>query len=215
MKRSARGFTLIELLVVIAIIAILAAILFPVFARARENARKANCGSNVKQMGLGFMMYAQDYDEKMVPSSNGYESTSAKWWTLITPYTKNTGIFRCPSVSTTLAASVTYNYNYNIGLYGSTGGGVALAQMVAPASTVLTNEKTSCPKDFNGTSLCCWAVRAWPATDPYYWGEWELPHMEGMNISFCDGHAKWYKMLGSPTERYRIPGIFLMPDGSQ
>src|SRR5690349_12144108 len=64
-KRSARGFTLIELLVVIAIIALLAAILFPVFARARENARRASCQSNLKQIGLGFHQYTQDYDDRL------------------------------------------------------------------------------------------------------------------------------------------------------
>jgi len=67
-NRSVRGFTLIELLVAIAVIAILAAILFPVFARARENARRSSCTSNLKQQGLAIMQYAQDYDELMVPA---------------------------------------------------------------------------------------------------------------------------------------------------
>ncbi|MBC8104296.1 MAG: DUF1559 domain-containing protein, partial [Cytophagales bacterium] len=80
-KSSRAGFTLIELLVVIAIIAILAAILFPVFARARENARRASCQSNLKQIGLGLIQYSQDYDEKLVPADsssvgfNGYALT--------------------------------------------------------------------------------------------------------------------------------------------
>ncbi|MBM3498472.1 MAG: DUF1559 domain-containing protein [Armatimonadetes bacterium] len=93
MRRS-QGFTLIELLVVIAIIAILAAILFPVFARAREKARQTSCLSNVKQLGLGVMMYCQDYDETYpgyyppwpatVPSPQG-----CSWWEGIYPYVKN------------------------------------------------------------------------------------------------------------------------------
>src|SRR6056297_580676 len=90
-----RGFTLIELLVVIAIIAILAAILFPVFARAREKARQASCLSNAKQLGLGFMMYVQDYDERLpavyVWLPEGY------WAQLIYPYVENHQVYQCPS----------------------------------------------------------------------------------------------------------------------
>src|SRR3989442_1289232 len=109
MKRRQAGFTLIELLVVIAIIAILAAILFPVFAQAREKARQTTCLSNLKQIGLGMLMYAQDYDEISVPwvlrnfttgvnlkDANGVEIS---WDRLVQPYTKNNGLFACPSDS--------------------------------------------------------------------------------------------------------------------
>lgn len=121
-----KGFTLIELLVVIAIIAILAAILFPVFARARENARKAACQSNLKQIGLGILQYTQDYDEKFPPMSGDNSAANCCWtnqrpdvtavvkynlagvivnpgasggaWCdLIYPYVKNSQIFTCPS----------------------------------------------------------------------------------------------------------------------
>ena len=100
-----RGFTLIELLVVIAIIAILAAILFPVFAQARESARKITCISNYKQMTTGVLMYMQDYDETMIPANtNGYSigclgcgSPDMIWPQLIQPYIKNWQVFRCPS----------------------------------------------------------------------------------------------------------------------
>src|SRR5579871_2200109 len=99
-----RGFTLIELLVVIAIIAILAAILFPVFAQARAQARKTSCLSNVKQMGLGMLMYTQDYDEvypldlSKVPPPKGdyFLITVASWQNEVQPYVKNWGIFICP-----------------------------------------------------------------------------------------------------------------------
>jgi prepilin-type N-terminal cleavage/methylation domain-containing protein len=93
-----RGFTLIELLVVIAIIAILAAILFPVFARAREKARQASCGSNVKQIALGVLMYVQDYDEMF--SNLGWCTTPRLyWWDNVMPYVKNSQLFLCPSAS--------------------------------------------------------------------------------------------------------------------
>lgn len=108
-KHNAKGFTLIELLIVIAIIALLAAILFPVFARARENARRAVCQSNLKQIGLGLLQYTQDYDERFPPcimeqpvgatfDSNG-ESISGNiaWHLLIMPYVKSTQLFTCPS----------------------------------------------------------------------------------------------------------------------
>jgi len=95
LKRS--GFTLIELLVVIAIIAILAAILFPVFARARENARKSTCQSNLKQLSQAVLMYAQDYDETL-PGANCEALDAGRCWNLVAyPYIKNTGVFRCPS----------------------------------------------------------------------------------------------------------------------
>ncbi|HLV81153.1 MAG TPA: DUF1559 domain-containing protein [Chthonomonadaceae bacterium] len=100
------AFTLIELLVVIAIIAILAAILFPVFAQAREQARATSCLSNTKQIALGELMYSQDYDEQIMPwiTVNRRLATSTQpvqeqgcWFTIIQPYIKNTQILFCPS----------------------------------------------------------------------------------------------------------------------
>ena len=147
-NRKPNGFTLIELLVVIAIIAILAAILFPVFARARENARKASCLSNLKQMGLAWTMYSQDYDEKVVPSgTQSMDPTSFKnlngsnnviFWdgahdfingtsdptqSPMWPYMKNSQFTGCPSANN-VAPNVwgTTNYGYNLiylGGYGS------------------------------------------------------------------------------------------------
>src|SRR5438552_4065474 len=114
------GFTLIELLVVIAIIAILAAILFPVFAQAREKARTTSCLSNTKQIGLASMMYVQDYDETFYsqPWPGGCPQAQTGYWidqpgqpvqhwaTLVYPYTKNAQLFRCPSFKgTTYTAS--------------------------------------------------------------------------------------------------------------
>lgn len=132
------AFTLIELLVVIAIIAILAAILFPVFARARENARRTSCQSNLKQIGIGMLQYVQDYDEKVPRSYYGIDRDASgagrwKWMDVIFPYVKNEQIFNCPSdilTATRVSADkgAVYKYHdgtvsdslgYNYGSYGA------------------------------------------------------------------------------------------------
>lgn len=101
-QKAVKAFTLIELLIVIAIIAILAAILFPVFGRARENARRSSCQSNLKQLGLAFMQYDQDFDS-WLPGSQVYTcdtcSTYVSWPSVIQPYVKSEQIFVCPSTS--------------------------------------------------------------------------------------------------------------------
>lgn len=155
-SQTGRGFTLIELLVVIAIIAILAAILFPVFAQAREKARQINCISNGKQMGLGIAMYVQDYDEKFPhsqwfeqPASGGGGSGQHLWAGDIMPYIKNGtvwgagGVFHCPSFP-----SQTQNNNYGVHervmedcWNPCTTGGVSLAAMDTPASLALIVDK--------------------------------------------------------------------------
>src|SRR4028118_772147 len=111
------GFTLIELLIVIAIIAILAAILFPVFARARANARKASCLSNEKQVGLGILQYTQDYDETYPTGmTEGFDSAGATrrgmgWAGQISPYVKSAQVFVCPDDQTPTACSYGFNSN--------------------------------------------------------------------------------------------------------
>jgi len=112
MKRRS-GFTLIELLVVIAIIALLAAILFPVFARARENARRASCESNLKQIGISMMQYLQDYDEYYPITIN---SAGVTWITVLQPYAKSVQVFGCPSeLKTNPSYGSSYAYNDRIG----------------------------------------------------------------------------------------------------
>jgi len=205
MNRTA--FTLIELLVGIAIIAILAAILFPVFARARENARRTSCLSNIKQIALGSMQYAQDYDGRLVPSIgtstppyifNGY---LFHWFNGLDPYLKSTQVFFCPSDSDHDStkqftyANISYGWNhYGLCYYfGTTGpispvysqGGMPLAAIDDPSETVLLG-------DSHGSNP--WGV--------HYSGTYYgigARHLEGANFGFVDGHVKWFKIPGVIT----------------
>ena len=130
MKKMKLGFTLIELLVVIAIIAILAAILFPVFAKAREKARQISCLSNLKQIGLGLTQYSQDNDEMLAGAwygPNGYgpsdpapANVKYKWMDAIYPYVKSTQIFTCPDDSGILGASGKYVPYQQLGIAAGT-----------------------------------------------------------------------------------------------
>ena len=140
-----RGFTLIELLVVIAIIAILAAILFPVFAKAREKARQISCVSNEKQIGLGILQYVQDYDEKYPGWVNNH---GAGWANGIVPYTKSSQLFKCPDDSTTASNGYTvisYAANSNV----ADAAGASQAGLTSTAKTVLLFEDTGKTADLN------------------------------------------------------------------
>lgn len=121
-KSRSRAFTLIELLVVISIIALLAAILFPVFGRVRENARRSTCQSNLKQIGMAMVLYSGDYDERLVPQAiygpNKYNNgvSQFRWTYCLTPYVKNEQIYVCPSRSAVTVAQYytpETNYGYN------------------------------------------------------------------------------------------------------
>jgi prepilin-type N-terminal cleavage/methylation domain-containing protein/prepilin-type processing-associated H-X9-DG protein len=173
------GFTLIELLVVIAIIAILAAILFPVFARAREKARQSSCASNLKQITLGLLMYAQDYDERFPIEFFGWGDITPTWREVTVPYIKNTQVYQCPSES---AWTWTYGMDpnwtvWNGGYYGET---LKLAKFERPAETLLVGENRD---------------NDWPVNIPgSTYGAIQLRHNEGANCSFVDGHVKWMKL---------------------
>src|SRR5579875_3107916 len=157
MKRTSRhAFTLIELLVVIAIIAILAAILFPVFAKAREKARAISCESNMKQLALGIMQYTQDNDEKMTCDHRGgnVSPVNEGWGSEIYPYVKSTAVYKCPDDPTAQTTNLNglnetdypVSYGINCNLDGQLPGG-ALAGQSAPASTVLLAEVTGAQSD--------------------------------------------------------------------
>ncbi|HEY3330918.1 MAG TPA: DUF1559 domain-containing protein [Capsulimonadaceae bacterium] len=156
--KASRGFTLIELLVVIAIIAILAAILFPVFATAREKARQTTCTSNLKQLGIGALQYVQDYDEIYptvafdTPTCCTTNWGRTGWAGKMYPYVKSTGVFSCPSDPTEKASgnnvlSYAFNYNLSAEKYNSLKGkygGFSSTLLISPTLTVLLFEMQKC-----------------------------------------------------------------------
>jgi prepilin-type N-terminal cleavage/methylation domain-containing protein/prepilin-type processing-associated H-X9-DG protein len=213
------AFTLIELLVVIAIIAILASILFPVFGRARENARRTSCLSNIKQLGLGMIQYMQDYDDMYPMHANEAPTptTGLRWPQMMDPYVKSTQVYNCPNRSDftyngtrTSAGQIGYGMNYYLNSFyypSSSTKGLAMAAITRPAETVWIAEIVGVPAGSDPASIT--EYQCYP---PYYgavtnrtsatYGYDTVPeakgrlskrHFDGTNVMWGDGHAKWMK----------------------
>lgn len=219
--QARNGFTLIELLVVIAIIGLLAAILFPVFARARESARRSACQSNMKQLGLGIIQYCQDFDERFPFSTDGSSDGTKGWAGRVGTYVKSADVFACPSDINRARPRISYAINDNLGGYSTYFIGtygvyksVSQAQMVAPSVSVLLLEVTKAPVDVTnptelqsagsdgeeflaGNGNTRFATGMISGCKDYYTnylGETNTArHLEGANYLAADGHVKWYK----------------------
>jgi prepilin-type N-terminal cleavage/methylation domain-containing protein/prepilin-type processing-associated H-X9-DG protein len=206
-----RGFTLIELLVVIAIIAILAAILFPVFAQARNKARTVVCSSNLKQIGTAIHMYTQDWDEHL-PSSNFYDAKTydynLSWDVMIAPYvrmgvannapgdrSKGADLYRCPSDRAPRPSKwKARTYSWNRGNGTGVDGGLALAEIPDPAGTILILER---PAESNVTNWSWGCVTDFPEQQTTGGSgkpnTYPPTHSGGWNYLFCDAHVKWLR----------------------
>ncbi len=191
MNRS-RGFTLIELLVVIAIIAILAAILFPVFAKAREKARQTSCLSNLKQLGLAVNMYMQDYDSTLPyrPIAQAPAPPTTSVWAAdivygqFLPYVKNSQLWLCPTKKNVAEFGTTFS-TYSVNGY------VLYPELYPPGNPVGPVTESSIP---NPSEFIFFYDRI------VGYAENQQPHNGGTNRQYMDGHAKWTKGVPKNSE---------------
>jgi prepilin-type N-terminal cleavage/methylation domain-containing protein/prepilin-type processing-associated H-X9-DG protein len=186
---SRKAFTLIELLVVIAIISILAAILFPVFAKAREKARQTVCLSNIKQLGLANAMYLEDWEEKVI-GWRDWDANSTSVFDGLEPYIKSQGIWICPSDPLHSASAAGYaNTSYHINQWCYS---VKLVAIDRPTEMWLFIDGS--PNGGESTVF----------VGPLWWGDATTPiassdrHTGGLNVTYVDGHAKWMRWRPAP-----------------
>jgi len=217
-KIGKRGFTLIELLVVIAIIALLAAILFPVFGRARENARRISCMSNMKQIGLGILQYSQDYDEFLPPSRNSPAGVATPWQWIIQPYLKSTQLFKCPSNQQTgRVLNTTYSGNdiprsyysnagYTTQTYGPGGtrpmadnASQKLAALESTSTTILIAEREDYSNKASANTYNDKLNDSREIFDSTNNRTYLTNHLGMSTYTFADGHAKAMKPSATIT----------------
>lgn len=203
MRSKTPGFTLIELLVVIAIIAILAAILFPVFAKARERARACACLSNTKQLTMALMMYAQDHTLLLpmtgpgswIPDSDLGGCCNIRWNTSIFPYVENEQIFVCPG-------SFRTQLSYGVSCRNM---GYALEEFRKPSESMIL-------VDIPGRNWAQGTRIQQPSADPDTTcgaGRYQriaARHNKGVNIGFVDGHARWTECAWATNGEPWLPG---------
>ncbi len=195
-KRN-RGFTLIELLVVIAIISILASILFPVFARARAKGRQAACISNLKQIALAYIMYSQDYDERMPAGQSLAGDPTSQWYNAIFPYTRNRQIMFCPDRAD---KSPGYAMNWEASGLSINGFWDPAMKIVAGDARPEAIGACAAPLDVSLWNKVAadgdWYINrpgAVPGSGDNSWLGNSFPqrHNDGLVWAFADGHVKW------------------------
>jgi prepilin-type N-terminal cleavage/methylation domain-containing protein/prepilin-type processing-associated H-X9-DG protein len=219
LQARSKAFTLIELLVVIAVIAILAAFLFPVFAQAREKARQASCASNVRNLGLAILMYAQDYDEHLPLAAYATGDLDfLNWHHLADPYVKNRTIWHCPSsavMKTDGGGKTTTHFGYNARYLTTIAAdfanaaahrALAIATVASPAETLLlADARASMEASWCGDDGKFLLPPSMSAT--HCWGRPNLLHSEGSNLVWLDGHITWrrpgqYYEGQAPVDRF-------------
>jgi prepilin-type processing-associated H-X9-DG protein len=197
-----RAFTLVEFLIIVGVLLVIAAILFPIFARARRTDRKSSCSSNLKQISLGFRQYTQDYDENYPPVVASAQSGYFGWADLLQPYLKSTMIYQCPSEENDVKGSNPRASGYTDYWMNARVAGRKLEELTHIDKTLICGDGNAGADPTDAR----YALHTFPQ-------EWLAPsynrHLEGLNYAFVDGQVKWYKPtairldFSGPTFRWR------------